>query len=70
VNALEAAVVGAPSSIPARLVYADWLVEHGDAARGEFIQIQCASPSADRATRIRLEDRARFLLAEHGERRA
>jgi uncharacterized protein (TIGR02996 family) len=25
-----------------RLVFADWLEEHGDAARAEFIRVQCA----------------------------
>jgi uncharacterized protein (TIGR02996 family) len=35
------AVLRDPEDIEARLVFSDWLTEHGD-PRGEFIQLQCA----------------------------
>lgn len=53
-----------------RLIYADWLEEHGGAARAaraDFIRIQCRldeMPEDDPA-RDRLEDEAADLLAEH-----
>jgi uncharacterized protein (TIGR02996 family) len=39
--ALEAAVIADAHSDVPRLVYADWLDEHGDDVRAEFIRIQC-----------------------------
>jgi uncharacterized protein (TIGR02996 family) len=39
-DALLDAILAAPHDDAPRLVYADWLSEHGD-PRGEFIQIQC-----------------------------
>lgn len=59
-----------PGDDDARLVYADWLAEHGDAARAEFIRLQLSRaklPAWD-PERVRLELRERALLAEHGER--
>jgi uncharacterized protein (TIGR02996 family) len=38
---LLAAIRAAPEDDAPRLVYADWLEEHGDPARAEFIRIQC-----------------------------
>jgi uncharacterized protein (TIGR02996 family) len=35
------AIVANPEDDTPRLVYADWLDEHGDAARAEFIRVQC-----------------------------
>lgn len=40
-NALLAAVIAAPDDDLPRLVYADWLDEHGRAERAEFIRGQC-----------------------------
>lgn len=40
-DALLDAVLRAPDDVPARLVFSDWLMDHGD-PRGEFIQLQCA----------------------------
>ncbi len=40
--ALEAAVIAAAEDDLPRLVYADWLDEHGDPARAAFIRVQCA----------------------------
>ncbi len=39
--ALRRAVCAAPDDDLPRLVYADWLDEHGDSARAEFIRVQC-----------------------------
>lgn len=39
---LERAVLAAPDDDLPRLVYADWLDEHGEGERAEFIRIQCA----------------------------
>jgi uncharacterized protein (TIGR02996 family) len=49
-----------------RLVYADWLTDHGD-PRGEFIQIQCRLPRAapDDPHRPALVAREAELLAAH-----
>jgi uncharacterized protein (TIGR02996 family) len=35
------AIIASPEDDAPRLVYADWLDEHGDAARAEFIRAQC-----------------------------
>jgi uncharacterized protein (TIGR02996 family) len=40
-DALLASVVANPDDDTPRLVYADWLQEHGDAERAEFIRLQC-----------------------------
>jgi uncharacterized protein (TIGR02996 family) len=53
-----------------RLIYADWLDEHGDPDRAEFIRAQCelARPPA-RGTRTRrswLERRVKVLWKQHG----
>ena len=43
---LEAAflqdIIASPEDDVPRLVYADWLQEHGQADRAEFIRVQCA----------------------------
>src|SRR5262245_61459292 len=47
-----------------RLVYADWLDDHGDTARAEFIRVQCELarlPGKER--RAELEHRERALLS-------
>ncbi|HYT91149.1 MAG TPA: TIGR02996 domain-containing protein [Gemmataceae bacterium] len=41
-QALLRAVIDNPDDDGPRLVYADWLEEHGDAERAEFIRIQIA----------------------------
>src|SRR5262249_44868579 len=53
-----------------RLVYADWLEEHGDAARAEFIRVQCELARLDDGDdrRWELEARERWLLWHHGKR--
>jgi uncharacterized protein (TIGR02996 family) len=56
---LLAAVLAARDDDDApRLVYADWLLEHGDRARGELIVAQCAGR----------HDEADALIAAHGAR--
>jgi uncharacterized protein (TIGR02996 family) len=40
-QALLAAVLAAPDDDAPRLIYADWLDEHGQAERAEFIRVQC-----------------------------
>ena len=40
-SALEAAIVANAEEDTPRLAYADWLDEHGDADRAEFIRVQC-----------------------------
>jgi uncharacterized protein (TIGR02996 family) len=40
-DALWAAVLAAPADDAPRLVYADWLDEHGEPVLAEFIRVQC-----------------------------
>src|SRR5262249_44965214 len=58
-----------PEDDTIRLVFADWLDEHGDADRAEFIRTQIAleklPPGDDR--RPALQDREQQLLEEHEE---
>jgi uncharacterized protein (TIGR02996 family) len=51
-----------------RLVYADWLDEHGDPARAEFIRVQCELTRLvpDDGRRSELHVRERELLKAHG----
>jgi uncharacterized protein (TIGR02996 family) len=53
-----------------RLVYADWLDEHGDADRARFIRAQCrlARLGPCDPERFGLEIAAEELLAEHGKK--
>src|SRR5437762_9382326 len=67
-DAFLRAIIDNPDDDLPRLVYADWLDEHGDAARAEFIRVQCELArvsSLDAATRRRLENRAAELLSAH-----
>jgi uncharacterized protein (TIGR02996 family) len=63
-DALLRAVLAAPDDDAPRLVYADWLDEHGDPDRAEFIraQVELARPVADRARRYHLLTTERRLL--------
>jgi uncharacterized protein (TIGR02996 family) len=40
-EALYRAILDAPDDDAPRLIYADWLEEHGDPERAEFIRLQC-----------------------------
>src|SRR5437763_13536125 len=53
-----------------RLIYADWLDEHGDDVRAEFIRLQCALESMDPFApgRRALVRREWELVRQHGER--
>jgi uncharacterized protein (TIGR02996 family) len=68
-DALLAAVHADPHDDGPRLVYADWLDEHGDPERAEFIRVQCelARASEDDPRRPTLEGRERLLLSRHGK---
>ena len=65
--AFLAAVTANPDDDLPRLVYADWLEENGEAARAEFIRIQCelerCTPDDDR--RATLQKREAALLKKH-----
>jgi uncharacterized protein (TIGR02996 family) len=59
-----------PDSDTPRLIYADWLEDHGQGARAEFIRVQCerARPGADPARAAELETPwAWHLLVENWE---
>lgn len=68
-DALLAGIVADPADDLPRLVFADYLDDHGDADRAEFIRVQCemaAGPAADRrglltARERELRDRHRKL---------
>ena len=70
-EALYRAILDAPDDDAPRLVYADWLDEHGDPDRGEFIRLQCelnqlvigTGEGPDRYTDIR--NRCTELLSAH-----
>ncbi|AWM42523.1 hypothetical protein C1280_35335 [Gemmata obscuriglobus] len=40
-TALLAAIIAQPDEDTPRLVYADWLAQHGDERRAEFVRVQC-----------------------------
>lgn len=56
-----------PDDDAPRLICADWLQDHGDPARAEFIrtQIERANASTDAVRRAALWERERQLLGEH-----
>jgi uncharacterized protein (TIGR02996 family) len=56
------AMAEAPDDDAHRLVYADWLDEHGEPDRAEFIRLQCRPPGDEGAAR-----RADELLEAHRE---
>ncbi|MBO0698740.1 MAG: TIGR02996 domain-containing protein [Zavarzinella sp.] len=68
------AVLAAPDDDAPRLIYADWLDEHGEPERAEFIRLQCAMdrippktgrwrPLHDRTSRLEREWKARWAGA-------
>jgi uncharacterized protein (TIGR02996 family) len=65
---LLAAVLADPDSDGPRLLYADWLQEHGHSAGAEFIRVQCALArlTNDDAAWFDLEARERTWLDAHG----
>ena len=66
-DAFLRAIRADPAGDLPRLVYADWLDEHGDAARAEFVRVQCElaklPPHDERYAGV--EDREHELLAAH-----
>jgi uncharacterized protein (TIGR02996 family) len=56
-----------PDDDTPRLVYSDWLEDHGDPARAEFIRLQCALARQAQDSPARREQafRARTLLDQH-----
>ena len=66
-RALLDAVIAEPDADGPRLVYADWLQQHGDGARGELIAVQCALARLDHpAEHNRLKARDFELVERHG----
>jgi uncharacterized protein (TIGR02996 family) len=63
------AIVASPDDDTPRLAYADWLDEHGDAARAEFIrtQIALARPGEDDQRRAALKAREQQLQEENAD---
>jgi uncharacterized protein (TIGR02996 family) len=71
-ESLLAAVIAAPDDDAVRLVYADWLDEHGDEdarARAEFIRVQIQRGKLGKKStkRAALEAREKELLAGHAK---
>jgi len=66
-DGLLRAIVTEPDDDTHRLVYADWLDDHGDPVRAEFIraQVQLARDPTDSPERRTLAFRARQLLDQH-----
>jgi uncharacterized protein (TIGR02996 family) len=64
-------ICASPDDDAPRLVYADWLDDHGEQERAEFIraQIELAQPPAPRSRtrRLGLERRVKALWKRHGE---
>ena len=64
-DALFSAILAEPDADMPRLMYADWLDEHGQPERAEFIRIQCMA-DADEAAEVRAaeleeQNRAKWL---------
>jgi uncharacterized protein (TIGR02996 family) len=68
-DAFQQAILESPDDDTPRLVYADYLDEHGNPDRAEFIraQVALASVPPDDPRREQLQDRERKLLAVHRE---
>jgi uncharacterized protein (TIGR02996 family) len=62
-TALLAAIREAPDDDAPRLVYADWLDEHGQPERAEFIRVQCELARSELPALRRRE--AELLIAHH-----
>jgi uncharacterized protein (TIGR02996 family) len=63
-DAFLAAILAAPADDLPRLIFADWLDEHGDADRAEFIRLQCAAARGDLAARSIAATRRQAVLAK------
>jgi uncharacterized protein (TIGR02996 family) len=69
-DALLRAVLADPDDDAPRLIYADWLDEHGDCDRAEFIRVQCALARGPRddPRNPQLRQRERELLVTNRAR--
>ncbi len=67
-EAFVAAIAANPHDDLPRLVFADWLDEHGDPERAEFIRTQIRWHHADADERKQLDQRAGELFREHWQR--
>jgi uncharacterized protein (TIGR02996 family) len=68
-DALFRAICEQPWEDTPRLVYADWLEEHGDALRAEFIRVQVElARETDKPRIVKLSERADQLHAESAGR--
>ena len=54
-----------PGDDTLRLVYADWLDDHGDPARAEFIRAGCELAGLGEGAAASLRERTRELLDKH-----
>jgi uncharacterized protein (TIGR02996 family) len=66
-NPFLQAIIEDPDNDNPRLVYADWLEEHGQPDKAEYLRVQCTLarlPEGD-PQRRELEERERGLLANH-----
>src|SRR5262249_51929355 len=68
-DAFLQAIIEAPEDDTPRLVYADWLDDHGEPERAEFIrtQIELARLPEDDPRRLPLEGQEADLLQDHSE---
>jgi uncharacterized protein (TIGR02996 family) len=68
-DAFLASIIESPDDDTPRLVYADWLEEHGQGERAEFIRVQCelATMAEGDPRRAELGARERQLLQWHEE---
>jgi uncharacterized protein (TIGR02996 family) len=66
-DAFLRAILETPDDDTPRLVYADWLDEHDDSPRAEFIRVQCRLAAMDEydPERLDLPRREYELLADH-----
>lgn len=64
------AILDHPADVVPRLVFADWLEEHGDPDRAEFIRVQCqlTDLGPDHPRRTGLIRRQHRLLKQHADR--
>jgi uncharacterized protein (TIGR02996 family) len=69
-DALYRAILDQPDDDAPRLVWADWLEEHGDPERATFVRLQCEWATIDPGDPREDEvvDRWRAILATHGRR--
>lgn len=67
-EALLRAVSAEPDDDNPRLAYADWLADHDQAERGEFIRLQCEHARCVRAGKLFAQaEREQELLSQHGD---